>query len=84
MPKHILYHTIWGAVLVVTGIAVFFRIPQVVPQLKETYQLGSAVSLLYFSLYLLGVLLISGGLLKIARCLQAYRNQQNESNGKYS
>ncbi len=78
MSKNILYQFVWGAILVLAGIAVFFRIPQVVPQMKETYQLEASLIFLYFSLYLLGVLLISGGLLKIWQHLQIYQNRQGK------
>lgn len=78
MSRQILYQMIWGAVLVLTGIAVFFRIPQVVPQFKETYQLGSTIFLVYFSLYFLGIALISGGLLKLWRYFQICKGEQDK------
>jgi len=56
---------VWGILLVAMGIAVFFRIPQVAPRLKELTQTPFVLSFMRFCLYLMGVLLVGGGIKKI-------------------
>lgn len=56
---------IWGIVLTLAGIGVFFRIPQVMPRIEEIKQFASVMFFIRFSFYLLGILLIGGGLKKI-------------------
>lgn len=57
---------IWGTALVLAGIGVFYRIPQVIPALLEQYDYFSTVKyFVYFVCYLLAVLLIIGGGRKI-------------------
>ena len=55
----------WGALLVLAGIGVFYRIPQVIPQLKEIPTFAAIIGFIYFCFYLIGVLLIVGGGRKI-------------------
>ena len=52
---------IWGGLLVLAGIGVFFRIPQVMPKIKEIESFSSAIWFIYICFYLLGILLIIGG-----------------------
>ncbi len=52
---------IWGGLLVLAGIGVFFRIPQVMPQIKAIESFSSAIWFIYICFYLLGILLIIGG-----------------------
>jgi len=56
---------VWGIVLVLAGIGVFYRIPQVMPQIEKIGQFSSAMFFIRFCFYLLGFLLIGGGLKKI-------------------
>ena len=56
---------IWGAILVMAGIGVFFRIPQVMPRIEQIEQFSSVMFYIRFSFYLLGILLIGGGAKKI-------------------
>ena len=56
---------IWGIALTLAGIGVFFRIPQVMPRIEEIKQFSSVIFFIRFSFYLLGMLLIGGGLKKI-------------------
>ena len=56
---------IWGALLLLAGVGVFFRIPQVIPQIKEIPTFASIIGFIYFCFYLLGILLIAGGARKI-------------------
>jgi fumarate reductase subunit C len=52
---------IWGALLVLAGLGVFYRIPQVMPQIKTIAYFQSVIPFVYFCFYLIGVLLIVGG-----------------------
>ena len=56
---------VWGILLVLAGIGVFYRIPQVMPQIEKIGQFSSAMFFIRFCFYLLGLLLIGGGLKKV-------------------
>ena len=57
---------LWGVALVLAGVGVFIKIPQKIPEILAAFeQLASIKYFVYFSFYLLGVLLIGGGLMKI-------------------
>ena len=55
----------WGTLLILAGIGVFFRIPQVMPQIKQIEYFASIIWFVYFCFYMLGILLILGGSKKI-------------------
>ncbi len=70
---------VWGALLLLAGIGVFFRIPQVIPQFKDIEYFSSAIWFIYLCFYLLGVLLIVGGARKL---YSNYRRLKNvDQNG---
>ena len=52
---------IWGIALVLAGIGVLYRIPQVVPQLAQIEQFASAIGFIYFCCYFIAITLIIGG-----------------------
>ncbi len=56
---------VWGVVLVLAGIGVFFRIPQVMPKIEKIEQFSNVMFFIRFCFYLLGILLVGGGLKKI-------------------
>ena len=56
---------IWGVALVLAGIGVYFRIPQVLPKIEQIAQFSSVAAYIRFCFYLLGTLLIVGGVKKI-------------------
>lgn len=56
---------IWGVLLVIAGVGVFFRIPQVMPEIKKIEYFSSAIFFIQFCFYLMGILLIGGGVKKI-------------------
>ena len=56
---------IYGIALTLAGIGVFYRIPQVMPRVEQIQQFSSVIGFIRFSFYLMGVLLIGGGLKKI-------------------
>jgi hypothetical protein len=63
---------IWGIALFLAGIGVFFRIPQVMPQIKAIPQFADVIGFIYFCFYLLGILLIGGGIRKLTTTYKAY------------
>ena len=52
---------IWGILLLLFGIGVFFRIPQIIPKIKKIEHFASYIFFIYFCFYLVGILLIVGG-----------------------
>jgi hypothetical protein len=56
---------VYGIALTLAGLGVFYRIPQVMPKIEQMHQFSSVMGFIRFSFYLLGVLLIGGGLKKI-------------------
>jgi len=54
---------VWGAALILAGVGVLYRIPQVMPRIEE--QFSSSMGFFRFCSYLLAVLLIGGGAKKI-------------------
>ena len=69
---------IWGVLLVLAGIGLIFRIPQLMPGIKKIEQFAPFIYFIYFCFYLIGVLLIAGG----ARKVYTYLKQSNEENDK--
>jgi hypothetical protein len=59
------FQIVWGILLVLAGVGVFFRIPQVIPKIKTIEHFASAIGFVHFCFYLLGFLLILGGARKI-------------------
>jgi len=56
---------LWGTLLVMAGLGVFYRIPQVMPKIISIEAFSHATGIIRFCFYLLGVLLIYGGAKKI-------------------
>lgn len=71
------FQLIWGILLLLAGVGVFFRIPQVMPQIKTIQTFASIIGFIYFCFYLLGFLLILGGAKKIYANLKELRNQNS-------
>ena len=69
---------IWGILLLLAGIGVFFRIPQVMPEIKKIAHFAPYIFFIYFCFYLLAVLLIVGGGKKV----YTYLKRSNEENVK--
>ena len=59
------FHLIWGAALLLAGIGVFFRIPQVMPRIRSIEPFAAIIGFIQFCFYLLGALLVGGGAKKI-------------------
>ena len=58
---------VWGVALILVGVAVFFRIPQVIPQLEQMGQSATTVWFIRICFYLMGTLLVGGGIKKIVQ-----------------
>ena len=69
---------IWGILLLLVGVGVFFRIPQVMPEIKKIAHFAPYIIFIYFCFHLLGVLLIVGG----GRKVYTYLKQANRNNSK--
>ena len=52
---------IWGVLLILAGIGVFFRIPQLMPEIKKIKHFAAYIPFIYFCFFLIGVLLVAGG-----------------------
>ncbi len=59
------YQLIWGWLLALAGVGVFFRVPQVMPKIEQIRQYAPVLPYIKFCLYLLGVILLGGGAKKI-------------------
>ena len=59
------FQLIWGIALVLAGIGVFYRIPQVWPQIEKIEFFSSVLPFIRFCFYLIGIMLIGGGSKKI-------------------
>jgi hypothetical protein len=66
----------WGILLLLAGIGVFFRIPQVMPQIRKIEHFAAYLYFIYFCFYLVGVLLIVGG----GRKVYTYLKNSNAEN----
>ena len=51
--------------LLAAGVGMFFRIPQVAPQIREVPAFAAAMPFIYFCLYFVAVALLVGGAKKI-------------------
>ena len=58
---------IWAIALILAGIGVFYRVPQVLPKVAQIDQFSDVMGIVRFCFYLMGVLLIGGGIMKIIR-----------------
>jgi hypothetical protein len=76
MNQNVTLQLIWGVLLTLAGIGVFFRIPQVIPKIKEFTQFSSSIGFIYFCLYLLGVLLVVGGVKKILDNYKKFKKKE--------
>jgi hypothetical protein len=75
----------WGILLLLAGIGVFFRIPQVMPQVKTIEYFASISWFVSFCFYLIGFLLIFGGSQKIYANYRKLRQQNfNKAQGRRS
>lgn len=64
---------VWGVLLVLAGVGLFFRIPQVMPQVRQIEYFSSVIPFIYFCFYFMAVFLIAGGGKKILDHLKKKR-----------
>jgi hypothetical protein len=60
-----IYQCIWGAALLLMGIAVLFRVPQVMPRIVTLDRFAGMEGVIRFCFYFIAVILIGGGAKKI-------------------
>ena len=72
------FQFIWGILLLLVGIGVFFRIPQIIPEIKKIEHFASILFFIYFCFYLVGILLVVGG----GRKIYNHFKKPNEENAK--
>ena len=73
-----IFQNFWGVVLVLAGIGVFYRIPQVMPKIEQIEQFSSISYFIRFCFYFMGVMLIGGGSKKLYDNYK--KSENNESN----
>ena len=56
---------IWGIALLLAGLGVFYRIPQVIPRLQEIAHFSSGTFFVRLCFYIIGGILVAGGAKKI-------------------
>ena len=56
---------IWGIALLLVGIAVFIRIPQVMPEISKIKQFAGVTVFIRICFYLMGIILVGGGIKKL-------------------
>lgn len=56
---------VWGLLLVMAGVGLIFRIPQLIPQIRQIQSLDAALPFIYFCFYFMVVILIGGGARKL-------------------
>jgi hypothetical protein len=52
---------VWGGLLVLAGVGLLFRIPQVMPQIKQIDYFAAVIPFIYFCMYFVAVFLIAAG-----------------------
>ena len=72
------YHiqVVWGVALVLMGIMVFFRIPQVMPKIEQIESFSSSIGFIKFCFYFMAVMLTAGGGKKLYR---QFKNQKKDT-----
>ena len=56
---------VWGVLLVLAGVGLVFRIPQVMPQIRQIDYFAAVIPFIYFCMYFVAVFLIAGGARKL-------------------
>lgn len=70
---------VWGIALVLAGLGVFYRIPQVMPKVREISYFSSVMPFIYFCFYLLGALLVGGGVKKFIDIFRRQNDDEREN-----
>lgn len=72
---------IWGIALVLVGLGVFYRIPQVMPRLAQIEGFSHIMGFIRFCFYVMGIILVGGGAQKVVRHFQAARSSAAKDTG---
>ncbi len=56
---------IWAVALILAGLGVFYRIPQVMPSIEQIPTFAAASGFIRFCFYFMGLFLIGGGCKKL-------------------
>lgn len=56
---------VWGTILILAGMGVFYRIPQVMPSIEQIPRFAAASGFIRFCFYFIGIFLIGGGCKKL-------------------
>jgi Ni,Fe-hydrogenase I cytochrome b subunit len=67
---------VWGIALLAVGIGVFVRTPQVMPRLQQIHQAPATLGYIRFCFYLIGFILVGGGIKKIVHYFYADRQKK--------
>lgn len=59
------FQFVYGIILILVGLGVFYRIPQVMQKIQSFKQFSEAIWFVRFCFYFMGIVLIGGGLKKI-------------------
>lgn len=61
------FQVVWAILLILAGLGVFYRIPQVMPKIMEVPIFANAAWFIRFCFYFMGIFLIGGGCKKLYR-----------------
>jgi hypothetical protein len=70
---------IWGVALVLAGLGVIYRIPQVIPRIVQFEQFRVGIGFVYFCAYFLALALIFGGGKKIYGFFRRTDNKNSDN-----
>ena len=73
------FQLIWGILLLLAGVGVFFRIPQVMPEIKKIEHFAPYILFIYFCFYLLAILLIAGGVKKVYHYIKQSKPDESKN-----
>lgn len=76
-PSPNTFQMVYGIALVAVGIGVFVRIPQVMPKLMVYESLAGASWFIRFCFYLMGIILIGGGIKKLIHYFRTSRSRND-------
>ena len=56
---------VWAIALILAGLGVFYRIPQVMPRIEQIPRFANAAGFIKFCFYFMGIFLVGGGCKKL-------------------
>ncbi len=68
---------IWGCALILAGIGVFIRIPQVMPKIAQIEGFANATGVIRICFYLMGIILVGGGIQKVYRYFKSSKSDSS-------